>query len=107
MTPRLMSVAMVAIAVGSCSRSGTPRATTAAAGPVRSGDNIRFEASSPQLERIRVVPVTPATLAVDEFDLPGKVEAMPARLGSSRRRCRVSPTGARHPAIMSVADKRS
>ena len=39
-----------------------------------------FDPSSPQLERIRVVPVMTATLAVEEFDVPGKVEAVPTRL---------------------------
>src|SRR4029450_7531444 len=50
------------------------------AAPVRSGNRVQFDASSPQLERIRVVPVATATLAIDELDLPGTVEAMPTRL---------------------------
>jgi cobalt-zinc-cadmium efflux system membrane fusion protein len=41
---------------------------------------VRFDPASPQLERLHVVPVTAATLAVDELDLPGTVEAMPTRL---------------------------
>jgi cobalt-zinc-cadmium efflux system membrane fusion protein len=86
MTPRLTAIALVAllaIASGSCRRSGASQETAAgdvSAGPVRSGNTVRFESSSPQLERIRVVPVTEATLAVDEFDLPAKVEAIPTRL---------------------------
>ena len=41
---------------------------------------IRFDAASPQLERIRVADVTSAVLPVDEFEIPGKVEARPTHL---------------------------
>ena len=62
------------------SRGQTEASATAAAGPTRSGNVVRFDASSPQLERIRVAPVTAAMLPVDEFEVPGKVEPMPTRL---------------------------
>ena len=48
--------------------------------PVRSGNIVRFDAASPQLERIHVAPVAAAMLPVDEFEAPGKVEPLPTRL---------------------------
>jgi cobalt-zinc-cadmium efflux system membrane fusion protein len=85
MTPTrgLIALGLLALSVASCNRSSERNATAAAgtpAAPVREGTRVQFDASSPQLERIRVVPVTTATLAVDQFDLPGTVEAMPTRL---------------------------
>jgi cobalt-zinc-cadmium efflux system membrane fusion protein len=73
---------MLALSANACSRSSARDATRAdtPAAPVRSGNRVQFDASSPQLERIRVVPVATATLAIDELDLPGTVEAMPTRL---------------------------
>ena len=82
-TPGLIALVLFAVSVVSCSRSSERNATATTrmpAAPVRSGDRVQFDASSPQLERIRVVPVTTATLAVDELDLPGTVEAPPTRL---------------------------
>ena len=84
MTERFVCLALLAVSVSACGGSGThgtPRpATDSSPGPVRSGNAIRFEPSSPQLERIRVVSVSTATLSVDEFEFPGKVEAVPTRL---------------------------
>lgn len=62
------------------SRGQTEASATAAAGPTRSENSVRFDAASPQLERIHVAPATAAMLPVDEFEVPGKVEPLPTRL---------------------------
>ena len=72
-----------ALAVLSVAPACTPSPDRAAASstiatrPTRSGNIVRFDPASLQLERIRVMPVTDATLPVDEFDVPGKVEPIP------------------------------
>src|SRR4029434_714913 len=73
-------VLLLAAASSACSRGTDTPAASVGSAPTRSGNVVKFDASSPQLERIRVVPVTTATLAIDEFDLPGIVEAMPTRV---------------------------
>ncbi|MGE4222293.1 MAG: efflux RND transporter periplasmic adaptor subunit [Vicinamibacterales bacterium] len=79
-TTRIGLAALLA-AVPACS-APEPSATAAAASapPSRSGSVVRFEPSSPQLERIRVAAVADAVLPVEEFEIPGKVEAVPTRL---------------------------
>ncbi len=68
--------------IGGCTRAGDPvdASSTATAKPTRSDNVIKFDPASPQLERIRVAPATAAVLPVDELEIPGKVEAIPARL---------------------------
>jgi cobalt-zinc-cadmium efflux system membrane fusion protein len=48
--------------------------------PTRTDNVVRFDPASPQLERLRVAAVIEAVLPVDELDVPGKIEAVPARL---------------------------
>ena len=70
----------VSLALAACSQSGSPNQADAASGPMRpsrSGNVVRFDPASLQLERIRVAPVTDAALPIDEFEVPGKVEAIP------------------------------
>jgi membrane fusion protein, heavy metal efflux system len=77
------AVAVFALIVGTsaCTREDSDLVTTAAvARPVRSGDVVRFEPGSPQLERIRAAVVADAVLPVDELEVPGTIEPVPARL---------------------------
>jgi cobalt-zinc-cadmium efflux system membrane fusion protein len=74
------SLAVVLAAAPACTRSGNQADATATTRPTRSGNVIRFDAASPQLERIQVASATDAVLPVDEFEVPGKVEAVPTRL---------------------------
>lgn len=75
------SLVVVLTAAPACTRSGNQTdAATATPRPTRSGNVIRFGAASLQLERIQVASATDAVLPVDEFEVPGKVEAVPTRL---------------------------
>ena len=47
---------------------------------VRSGNVVKFDVSSPQLDRIQVAPVESASVPVEELAAPGKVELNPARV---------------------------
>lgn len=67
---------LLAVAAGCTQRESQ---TSAPARPARSGNIVRFDSASPQLERIRVAPVTEGVLPVDEFEIPGMVEVIPAR----------------------------
>ena len=72
---------VVVVATSGCERAGSDQAVSKPGGrPTRSGNIVRFEPGSPQLERIRVASVTDATLPIDEFDVPGKIEPVPTRL---------------------------
>ena len=72
---------VVVVATSGCERAGSDQAVSKPVGrPTRSGNIVRFEPGSPQLERIRVASVTDATLPIDEFDVPGKIEPVPTRL---------------------------
>jgi cobalt-zinc-cadmium efflux system membrane fusion protein len=66
-------------AAPACRRSGAA-ASAAVARPTRSGNTVRFDPGSPQLERIRVAPATQATLAIEDFEAPAKIEPVPTRL---------------------------
>ena len=72
--------ALVTAMPGCTSSGGEPASSSASTRPTRSGNIIRFDAASQQLERVRVAPVTGAVLPVDEFDVPGRVEPVPTRL---------------------------
>jgi membrane fusion protein, heavy metal efflux system len=77
---RGLSLALVALAAASglaCRQSQPDRAVQAPAPLTRSGNIVRFDPSSRQLERVRVAQVTAATLPVDELEIPGKVEPRP------------------------------
>jgi cobalt-zinc-cadmium efflux system membrane fusion protein len=80
--PIAAGLAVLLAAASACTPPADSGDVTAAAAtrPSRSGNVVRFEASSPQLERIRVTPVTDAVLPVDELEIPGKIEPVPARL---------------------------
>jgi len=54
--------------------------TPSIAAATRSGSTIKFDPKSPQLARIRVGKVEAASVPVDEFDAPGKVELNPGRI---------------------------
>lgn len=82
---RAVIVLCVGITVGlasACERTsgGSAPATSAPAGREQSGDVIRFDPASPQLERLRVAPVADAVLPTDEFDVPGTIEPLPTRV---------------------------
>lgn len=66
--------------VPACTSPGvsSPAASPATA-PTRSGDVVRFDPGSPQLERVRVATASDTVLPVDELEVPGKVEAVPRR----------------------------
>jgi cobalt-zinc-cadmium efflux system membrane fusion protein len=64
----------------SANRTGTTKPSPQVSAPVRSGNVVRFDPGSPQLERIRVEAVGAAVLPVEEFDAPAKIEAEPTRL---------------------------
>ena len=69
------------VAAAACTSSGSePTPANAAGRPTRSGNVLRFDPSSPQLERVRVAAATTAVLPVDELEVPGKVEPVPTRL---------------------------
>jgi cobalt-zinc-cadmium efflux system membrane fusion protein len=74
-------VAVVSL-TSACERASSDAATAneTPARPVRSGNVIRFDPASPQLERLRVVAVTGAVLPVDELDVPGTIEPVPTRV---------------------------
>ena len=73
--------AFLSMATGCTPPGNQTNATSAATTPpTRSGNVVKFDPASPQLERIRVAPATAAVLPVDELEMPGKVEAVPARL---------------------------
>ena len=74
------SLAAVLAGAAACTPSGSPTDTTLPPRPTRSGNVIRFAPTSPQLERIKVAEATDAVLPVDEFELPGKVGAVPTRV---------------------------
>jgi cobalt-zinc-cadmium efflux system membrane fusion protein len=44
------------------------------------GNIVRFDPASPQLERVHIAPAAGAVLPVDELEVPGKVEPVPAQL---------------------------
>lgn len=75
----VLCASVLATLAAACERTTTVPAA-AAARPTRSGNVVRFDPSSPQLERLRVAPVTEAVLPVDEFDLPGTIEPVPTRV---------------------------
>ena len=79
---QLGCLGLVVLAGSACkpSRGQTEASSTAAAEPTRSENSVRFDAGSPQLERIHVAAAEAATLPVDEFEAPGKVEPLPTRL---------------------------
>jgi cobalt-zinc-cadmium efflux system membrane fusion protein len=63
-----------------CTSHGEPASSKAPPKPTRSGNVIRFDPASPQLEGLRVAPVTDAVLPVDELDVPGTIEPVPTQV---------------------------
>jgi len=78
----LLILALASLTVVSCNRSNDTNAAASAtpAAPARSGNHVRFDPASSQLERIHVAPATSAVLPVDELDVPATIEAVPTRL---------------------------
>jgi cobalt-zinc-cadmium efflux system membrane fusion protein len=60
--------------------SAPAAATDNVPGATRSGDVVRFDPASPQLERLRVALVNEAVVPADEFEVPGTIEPVPARV---------------------------
>jgi cobalt-zinc-cadmium efflux system membrane fusion protein len=75
------AVVAVLAAGPACTSSGseTP-APNAATRPTRSGNIVRFDPASPQLERVRVAAAAGAVLPIDELEVPGKVEPVPSQM---------------------------
>jgi cobalt-zinc-cadmium efflux system membrane fusion protein len=78
--PIALCVMVFAVGGPACSKGHDTPAASVASAPTRSGNVIRFDAASPQLERIQVTAASAAQLPVDEFDAPGKVQPLPTRL---------------------------
>src|SRR5882762_2338068 len=62
------------------SQPDSKRPERTANAPRRSGNIIKFDINSPQLARIRAVPVEEAEVPIAELSAPGKVELNPGRV---------------------------